>query len=697
MRGIAKGRALAVMLIMLGALLSGTSLLPSARAAILYVGGAGPGNYTTIQGAINASAPGDTVYVYNGTYCGEVLINKQLTLRGEGALTTTIDGCGSMNVVTILADSVHISDFRIVNGSAGVPEPPPTDPGIRVLGASNCSISNNVISDNAIGIFMMWVHDCRLSGNNVSGNRRGIEARDSSNITITDNTASANEFVGIWLYETHNSMVSYNTVSGAEWGIAIYHSHDNVVAANTIWNNSVEIYVHESYRNVIDGNTISAVDILLGDYRGLFLERSRYNFLGGNTMTGGGIFIRGEHASDWTTNTIDSANIVNGKPIHFLKDANGGGIPSDVGQVIVANCSNLSIENHHLNNTVAGIQLAYSSNVTIANNTVSNSSFGIWIENAVRNLVVNNTILSNAYGLYLWRAYWSTIVRNVVANNLWGMVVHSWAGWYGASTVYHNDLIRNTHQACDDGYESAWDDGYPSGGNYWSDYTGFDNLSGPKQNEPGPDGIGDTPITLPHCPGSYHKWFSQDRYPVMKPFSSPKPPSAPRNLEAVGGFMNVTLKWQKPYLDGGSPIANYTIYRASAPGAETFLVEVGNVLTYIDTGLRSGRTYYYRVSAKNAVGEGPKSNEASATVPSGWKPPLNLVQVPGIENITVNWTPPGGGGGSRICGSTVHEDCGREAFPSASRTHPYLWHPNNQWCSTHSQLSSTSRSSETIS
>jgi len=43
---------------------------------------------------------------------------------------------------------------------------------------------------------------------------------------------------------------------------------------------------------------------------------------------------------------------------------------------------------------------------------------------------------------------------------------------------------------------NVWDDGYPSGGNYWSNYNGTDLYSGPYQNETGSDGIGDTPYTI---------------------------------------------------------------------------------------------------------------------------------------------------------------------------------------------------------
>lgn len=55
--------------------------------------------------------------------------------------------------------------------------------------------------------------------------------------------------------------------------------------------------------------------------------------------------------------------------------------------------------------------------------------------------------------------------------------------------IYHNNIVDNSQQVniTTPGYGNSWDDGYPSGGNYWSDYTGLD-ASG--------DGIGDTPYVI---------------------------------------------------------------------------------------------------------------------------------------------------------------------------------------------------------
>jgi fibronectin type 3 domain-containing protein len=90
-------------------------------------------------------------------------------------------------------------------------------------------------------------------------------------------------------------------------------------------------------------------------------------------------------------------------------------------------------------------------------------------------------------------------------------------------------------------------------------------------------------------------------------------PSVPQSLVVVGGTAQVALTWSAPSSDGGSPITAYRIYRGTGIGGETLLTAVGNVLTYTDTGVTNGLTYYYVVSAVNGVGEGPRSAEASAT------------------------------------------------------------------------------------
>src|SRR2546423_4796553 len=88
----------------------------------------------------------------------------------------------------------------------------------------------------------------------------------------------------------------------------------------------------------------------------------------------------------------------------------------------------------------------------------------------------------------------------------------------------------------------------------------------------------------------------------------PTAPSAPRNLAATGGNAQVTLNWQAPSSDGGSPITNYKIYRGLVPGGDSLLTTVRNVLTYTDAAATYGIPYYYQVTALHSPREGAKSN-----------------------------------------------------------------------------------------
>jgi parallel beta-helix repeat protein len=77
--------------------------------------------------------------------------------------------------------------------------------------------------------------------------------------------------------------------------------------------------------------------------------------------------------------------------------------------------------------------------------------------------------------------------------------------------VHHNNLIGNHAQAREAGTLNFWDDGYPNGGNFWSNYAGPDQCSGSAQNVcPNPDGIGDLPVPL-------RLDTNRDHYPLMDP------------------------------------------------------------------------------------------------------------------------------------------------------------------------------------
>ncbi|MBO0867833.1 MAG: PKD domain-containing protein [Micromonosporaceae bacterium] len=112
------------------------------------------------------------------------------------------------------------------------------------------------------------------------------------------------------------------------------------------------------------------------------------------------------------------------------------------------------------------------------------------------------------------------------------------------------------------------------------------------------------------------------------------PPGAPTGLTAQPGSGQTSLSWAAPASNGGVDITSYRVYRGTSSGGETLLSGggcsgLGSVLSCTDTGLSNGQTYFYKVTAVNALGEGPQSNEASAT-PGGCAS-AQLLGNPGFE------------------------------------------------------------------
>lgn len=90
----------------------------------------------------------------------------------------------------------------------------------------------------------------------------------------------------------------------------------------------------------------------------------------------------------------------------------------------------------------------------------------------------------------------------------------------------------------------------------------------------------------------------------------PDVPGAPRNL-AASGLSRVTVKWDAPLDDGGSPLLAYRLYRAVNGGPMTLLVEQpADDRDHVDRTCGATNVCAYRVAAVNAAGEGARSNEA---------------------------------------------------------------------------------------
>jgi PKD repeat protein len=117
------------------------------------------------------------------------------------------------------------------------------------------------------------------------------------------------------------------------------------------------------------------------------------------------------------------------------------------------------------------------------------------------------------------------------------------------------------------------------------------------------------------------------------------PPGPPTGLTGSPGNGQVSLSWTAPASNGGVVISGYRVYRGTTSGGETLVTTggcggLGAVTSCTDTGLTNGQKYFYEVSAVNAIGEGNKSTEATATPTSSSCPPAQLLGNPGFETGT---------------------------------------------------------------
>jgi parallel beta-helix repeat protein len=188
----------------------------------------------SIQAAINnATTTGSTILVRAGTYQESLVVNKSISLIGDGREQTIIDGQNNQFIINITADNVVIEGFTIRSDLS-------PDSGISMFSSKGDAISHNTVENSQQGIVLQY----------------------SSNNVISNNIITANMQDGINVFTSNNNSFSGNLISGNNLiqsnngGFSISISGGNIFSGNTVTDNypSVDIIMFSNYNIFYDNN-----------------------------------------------------------------------------------------------------------------------------------------------------------------------------------------------------------------------------------------------------------------------------------------------------------------------------------------------------------------------------------------------------------------------------------------------------------
>jgi parallel beta-helix repeat protein len=432
-----------------------------------------PDDYPTIQAAINAASPGDTIFVRAGFYHENLILQNRPDLRligelGADLLTSTVIYSANINEDVIFIESsspnVTVSKFYVEGA-------PYSHSGILVL-SSGCVISDNVITQNSFGL-LIGGNDSKITGNIVAHNNNGgIYISFSSRNTLRNNTIYRNGYnFGIG----HIQQVD-------EWGPQdLWCCLQDIDTSNTVDGKPIiflvnvtnaEVTGNAGYVGIVNSSsvTVSGLD-LSGNAEGLFLAYTNDSVV----------------SHTFFSNNMVGANLMYNR--------------------------NCSIEQSSFGSNGAGIHVHHSNYTDIHGNNLSSQSWGnvnlIYSDyTKIENNNIDGSLSRTVYGwgttgIYMHKSNSSTIAGNNVSKLSCGISL----SFANDNQIYHNNFQNNTHQVFVNSSNCVWDDGYPYGGNFWSDYWGVDHKMGPNQDQAGSDGLGDTPYMIDSN--------NVDRYPLM--------------------------------------------------------------------------------------------------------------------------------------------------------------------------------------
>ncbi len=232
-----------------------------------------------------------------------------------------------------------------------------------------------------------------------SGTGTGIRIADTDRYIVLQNCTISNSKYGINLWNCSRVTVTGCKITNTNVGVMLEHVttiniSGNVVAAN---HKGVSLWcVNESQvgNNLFLENSIAGICLFQGSVN---------NSIRSNTFLGCGVIVQVAiqppvPVVDFSTNVFES-NSINGRPLLYYSNTSNLVLddPPAAGQIILVNCTNITVTDLEIHNTSMGVELVNCQGCTIASSNLSVNAVGLGLVNSSGNVIVNN-IADDCFG-----------------------------------------------------------------------------------------------------------------------------------------------------------------------------------------------------------------------------------------------------------------------------------------------------------
>lgn len=212
----------------------------------------------SIQAAVNNAVSGDVIIVKPGTYTENINVTiHNLIIKSESgnpANTIIMAKDPALDVFNIESNKVTISGFKIMEANKD-------HAGVYMYKCKNCTVENNRLINNTIGVYLNTSDYNIILGNLIGKGDKGIDIQQSNYNTISENRASKNRY-GIFAPNSEGNVFSNNTLSeNKDYGILLSTGVGNTLSENKAFNNGRGIHLGNSDNNKISDNNITSNEV----------------------------------------------------------------------------------------------------------------------------------------------------------------------------------------------------------------------------------------------------------------------------------------------------------------------------------------------------------------------------------------------------------------------------------------------------